>query len=220
MAAKTARRRLRRCRTGPQYLRAGYHAGLRNGREISRGHAATPEKETIEYEKPDPDEYFHTRKLLADIPATARTLAQSANSVIPLLLAMLIDDDGTIAATQYREIAARLNEETAREAVAFRNTHIVRLPAQTRLPLTALASPALRKQSRDTLRAFLGTLSALAKIDGDISLFEFCFIATLQSQVREISAPARYAKTAHFGISDVKKEIAVLLAVVAQARSR
>jgi len=86
-----------------------------------------------------------------------------------------------------------------------------------RLPLAALAFPVLRLRPRPDLDSFLDATHAMVEADGKVSLFEYCLARLLASQVRESLDPGRYAGIGRRKLHQAKAEIALLLAVVAQA---
>ena len=86
-----------------------------------------------------------------------RALAARRESVMPLLLAMLVDDDAAIAANQRIEVVARLGEQAASRAWAIRQQHLGSLHPMLRLPLASLAFPVLRLRPRPELDTFLAT---------------------------------------------------------------
>mgnify|MGYP003297111127 CR=1 FL=1 len=53
-----------------------------------------------------------------------------------------------------------------------------------RMPLAALAFPAMRLRPRPELATFLDTVHAVAHTDGRVSLFEYCLGHLLETQVR------------------------------------
>ncbi|MEO6364883.1 MAG: M48 family metallopeptidase [Luteimonas sp.] len=177
----------------------------------------TPPMVSSQVAHPAADDYARADSIVASIPDGLRTLAAQRDEVMPLLLALLLDDDGALQAIQRTEIAARLGETVAASAVQCQSRLKTELHPLQRLPLAALAFPVLRLRPRPELDAFTDTVHAVINADGEVSLFEYCLGRLLQVQVRESLDPSRYARFGRRKAGSVKREFATLLSVVAQA---
>jgi len=177
----------------------------------------TPPMVAAQVATPAADDYRRANAIASGIPEALRDLATQRDAVMPLQLAMLLADDEALAERQRFEIAARLGSEAADHAGRIHQQLVADLHPMLRLPLAALAFPVLRLRPRPQLDAFMDTVHAVVNADGEVSLFEYCLGRLLTVQVRESLDPARYS---HFGPrkpAAVKHELALLLAVVAQA---
>jgi Zn-dependent protease with chaperone function len=179
--------------------------------------AVTPPMVAAQVAQPAADDYRRADAIAATIPGSLRAWAAGRESVMPLLLGLVLDRDGRVAALQRAEIAARLGEGTADAAFRLHGGDLAGLHPLLRLPLAALAFPALRLRPRPELDAFLDTVHAVVHADGTVSLFEYCLGRLLQVQVRESLDPARHARFGRRKPGSVRQEFATLLAVVAQA---
>jgi hypothetical protein len=179
----------------------------------------TPPMVAAQVAQPAPDDYRRADTIAAALPTELRTLAADRESVMPLVLALLLDDDAGLAARQQEEIAARLGSPLALRATQVRGGPLAALHPMLRLPLAALAFPVLRLRPRPELDVFMDTVHAVVHADGEVSLFEYCLGRLLQSQIRESLDPARYARYGRRKLSDLRSEVATLLCVVAQAGS-
>ena len=166
---------------------------------------------------PSADDYARADAIAARIPPELRALAARRDAVMPLLLGLLLDDDATLAGNQRMEIAARLGQDVAAEAVRLRGGELAGLHPMLRLPLAALAFPVLRLRPRPQLETFLDAVQAVANADGEVSLFEYCLARLLQVQVRDSLEPAKHARFGRRKLADMGSEVATLLCVVAQA---
>jgi hypothetical protein len=146
-------------------------------------------------------------------------LAADRDTVMPLVLGLLLDDEPGLAERQQAEIAARLGAVAARRAGDLRRDTLATLHPMLRLPLAALAFPVLRLRPRPELDTLLDTVHAVVHADGQVSLFEYCLGRLLQTQIRESLDPARYARYGRRRLPDLRSEMATLLCVVAQAGS-
>lgn len=166
---------------------------------------------------PTADDYRRADAIVATIPEPLRALASSRDDVVPLMLALLLDEDASVRGKQHTEIAARLGREIAVLTGALRNEQLGALHPMQRLPLAALAFPVLRLRPRPELNVVLDTLHAVVNTDGHVSVFEYCLGTLLQHQLRESLDPSRHAQFGSRNIASAKQEAAILLALVAQA---
>lgn len=177
----------------------------------------TPPMVSAQVAQPADGDYKRADSIMASIPDEFRALAAQRESVMPLLLALLLDDAGGLQANQGMDIAARLGDALAQSAVQWQAQMKTQLHPLQRLPLAALAFPALRLRPRPELDAFTDTVHAVINSDGKVSLFEYCLGRLLQVQVRESLDPSQYARFGRRKPGNVKSEFATLLSVVAQA---
>ena len=177
----------------------------------------TPPMVAAQVATPAADDYRRADAIASGIPDALRGLAAKRDAVMPLLLALLLGDDEALAERQRFEIAARLGSEVADHAARIHQQLVADLHPMLRLPLAALAFPVLRLRPRPQLDAFMDTVHAVVNADGEVSLFEYCLGRLLTVQVRESLDPSRYARFGPRKPAAVKRELALLLAVVAQA---
>jgi Zn-dependent protease with chaperone function len=177
----------------------------------------TPPMVAAQVATPAQDDYQRAHVLVESLPADLRELATHRASAMPLLLAMLIDASPEIAAKLHVEITSRMGKALAAEAASLRQQHLANLHPMLRLPLAALVFPVLRMRPRPQLESLLDTVEAVVHADGKVSLFEYCLARLLQVQLRESLDPAHYARFGRRKPGGVKREFAILLAVVAQA---
>lgn len=166
---------------------------------------------------PAADDYRRADLIVSTIPESLRTLASSRDDVVPLMLALLLDEDAAVRGKQHTEIAARLGREIAVLTGALRSEQLGALHPMQRLPLAALAFPVLRLRPRPELNVVLDTLHAVVNTDGHVSVFEYCLGTLLQHQLRESLDPSRHAQFGRHKIAAAKREAAILLALVAQS---
>ena len=206
--------------TPPDGLAEDARMGLDGGSVARLPDAATqlnvtPPMVVAQVAQPAADDYRRADAIVSTVPEALRTLAAQRDAVMPLLLALLLDDGEATAAIQRTEIAARLGAATADRAVQLHGQLTDELHPMLRLPLAALAFPVLRLRPRPELDTFLDTVHAVVNADGQVSLFEYCLGRLLQSQVRESLDPAKHVRFGRNKLSGVRSEIATLLCVVA-----
>lgn len=166
---------------------------------------------------PSGDDSRHADVIVSAIPAALRTLATSRDDVVPLLLALLLDDDVAVREKQHAEIGARLGRQTAVLTDALRSEQLGGLHPMLRLPLAALAFPVLRQRPRPELNVVLDTVHAVVNTDGRVSVFEYALGSLLQVQVRESLDPSLRRPFGRGRAAQAGSAIAALLALMAQA---
>ena len=179
--------------------------------------SVTPPMVVAQVATPAENDYQRAGSIVESLSPELRSLAAERETVMPLLLGLLLDEDASIAANQRIEIAARMGEPVAAQAVALHEQQLASLHPMLRLPLASLAFPVLRMRPRPQLDEFLAVVHAVVHADGEVSLFEYCLGRLLETQVRESLDPARYARFGRRKPGNVKQEFATLLAVVAHA---
>jgi Zn-dependent protease with chaperone function len=207
--------------TPPNGLEEDVQLGLvgATGAQLPSEHArlaVTPPMVVDQVARPTANDYRRADAIVDTIPDALRKLAGRRDAVMPLLLAMLLDEDRRVLALQREDIAARLGLAMAEHAVQLRDEHLLGLHPALRLPLASLAFPALRMRPRPELDVFLDTVHAVVHTDGRVSLFEYCLGRLLQVQVREALDPTRHVRFGRQKLSAVRSEVATLLCVVAQ----
>ena len=178
--------------------------------------AVTPAAVAAQVAQPGMDDYLRADAIATHIPEDLRVLAAQRESVVPVLLALLLDGNAEVADRQVDEIGARLGKTVALEARRLQQHSFRGLHPALRLPLASLAFPVLRLRPRPELDVFLDAVNAMVYADGRVSLFEYCLARLLTVHVRESLDPSRYARFGRRKLSDVRNEISVLLSVVAQ----
>jgi Zn-dependent protease with chaperone function len=177
----------------------------------------TPPMVAAQVAHPGANDYRRADAIVAGLPEAFRNRAERRDTVMPLLLALLLDRDAGVRERQRSEISARLGDEVASVAVELHLDALRELHPMQRLPLAAIAFPVLRRRPRPELDTFMDTVHAVVHTDGRVSLFEYCLGRLLEVQVRESLDPAHHARFGRRKPGSVKQEFATLLAVVAQA---
>jgi Zn-dependent protease with chaperone function len=154
------------------------------------------------------------RKLRAGIPARLREAAAQPEQALALVFALLLSGEPDVRARQLARIAAfdqALATPTARLAGLVGELH----PMQ-RLPLAALAFPALRRRPRPQLTGFMAAVRSLVEADRRVSLDEYCLATLLRIQVIEALDPAAAHTFGRRRLPGVEQELRDLLALLAR----
>ena len=124
------------------------------------------------------------------IPDTLTVAAQQPESALPVVLALAMSTDRALREAQRRIIADAFGDDLE-QAVQTMAVEVATLLSESRLPLAALAFPALKQLSAGRLQTLLGTLDALVRADGRVDLDEYCLVRLLRVQLIEAQQPRR-----------------------------
>ena len=179
-------------------------------------HLLAPARVVAEVATPRAEDFALAGAIVESLPPDVHALATRRETVMPLLVALLLEDEAQLRERQLFEVAARMGAILAQEARLLRDQQLAGLHPMHRLPLAAIAFPVLRLRPRPELDVFLDAINALVHADGKVSLFEYCLARLVTVQVRESLDPSRYARFGRNSLERVRREIATLLAVVVQ----
>lgn len=164
---------------------------------------------------PAGDDFQRADEIALALSDELRELARRHDRAVPLILALLLDRESALRERQIGEIDKTLEPaigELARELFDV----VTHLHPMLRLPLASLAFPVLRRRPRAELGQFLRCCELLIASDGKVSLFEYCLGRLLRRQTVEAMDPSRFARAGRRKLTQLRSEVAVLLAVLAQ----
>lgn len=164
---------------------------------------------------PHDGDYRHAGVISDAMPAELDAAARSLDQAIPLVLALLLDQQPEVRGKQEALVRERLDEPTLASANALA-PQVVQLHPALRLPLAALAFPLLRRRPRPELESFIACVDALVQADGDVSLFEYCLGCLLRTQLTESLDPSAHWSAGRRKLRDAQDAIVLLLSVLAQ----
>ncbi|HET7269286.1 MAG TPA: M48 family metallopeptidase [Oleiagrimonas sp.] len=131
-----------------------------------------------------------------------------------LLLALAMDRDAKVRDAQLLTIDNTLGSDCAQDAEHALSQLIGVHPMQ-RLPLAALAFPALRRRPRPEVEKLLDTLCALVQVDHSVDLHEYCLVRLLDLQLRDLLDPSAGFTPGRKRLRQCRESFASLLALVA-----
>ncbi|MGN6518625.1 MAG: M48 family metallopeptidase [Dokdonella sp.] len=164
---------------------------------------------------PGNDDRGAARTLRKEIPERLRIAAADASQAMPLLYALVLNDDAGVRARQLELVARRVDAGNAALAEELGRA-IAGLHPMQRLPLAALAVPALRRRPRARLEAFVAALGELVAADGEVTLAEYCLARLVRLQVADALDPAATRILGRLKLTDVAAELKDVLAIVAR----
>lgn len=175
-----------------------------------------PQAVSAQVASPGSDDYRQAHQLHEQMPSALLAAARSRQQAAALVLALLLDDRQALR-QQQQAIVERIAGRQLSLSMLELWPQCVGLHAGMRLPLAALAFPALRGSPRPQLQQLVQVIDALVQVDGELSLFEYCLARLLRSQVIQALDPAAHV---HFGkrrVGAVQNEFSILLSLMAQA---
>ncbi|WP_426700815.1 M48 family metallopeptidase [Rhodanobacter sp. Col0626] len=148
------------------------------------------------------------------IPAMLTTAAQQSESALAVVLALALSNQAGLQATQRRMIADAFGDDV-QQAVQAVAAEVNALSPESRLPLAALAFPALKQLPEGRQRTLLETLDALVRADGRVDLDEYCLARLLRVQLLEAQQPRRTPLDGLKKLPACRKSVMLVCAVVA-----
>ncbi|HEY2156873.1 MAG TPA: M48 family metallopeptidase, partial [Isosphaeraceae bacterium] len=121
----------------------------------------------------DPRQLAYASGVLAALPASLKGMAYEPFGARVIVYALLLDvERESVRTEQLRGLAACADPAVYRQ-VELSFPEVVRLPAESRLPLVSMAVPAIRRLSRDQFARFAACVDSLVQADGQVSLYEY-----------------------------------------------
>jgi Zn-dependent protease with chaperone function len=177
--------------------------------------AISPERVSAQVASPASDDYRIAGSIHDSIPGRLAAAAGERESAPAMMLALALNRDENVRATQFETAREQLSEHDAARMWEL-GAEIAELHPMQRLPLAALAFPALRRRPKPELEALLAVLERLIHADGRIDLFEYCLARVVATHLREAMAPGRERPMGSARIVALKDPVALVLAVLAQ----
>ena len=149
------------------------------------------------------------------VPDELTAAARSPQQALPLVLALALAMEGA-AREQQAQLIARAFPAPVAEAVGALLPAVARLHPLTRLPLAAMAFPALRRQPRAEIETLVATLAQMAHADGEVALDEYCLATLVRVQALDALDPARVFVAGARNLIDCKDQALLVLALLAE----
>ena len=143
-----------------------------------------------------------------------RQLAGTATTAAPLVLALLMDPSAPADSAQARALGQALPPDLVAETLRLRPA-VAGLTPQLRLPLVALALPALAARPPGQVEQVRAALHGLALADARYSLFEYCLTRMTAGYLADRLDPRRAAPTGRATLAQMRASALTVLSVVA-----
>lgn len=131
-----------------------------------------------------------------------------------VVFALLLEGDVTMQAQRANLVAATYGPDSARRVVAHRSL-VQDMDSRQTLPLLELTIPALRQLAAEEKKAFFGTLQALIKADGRLSLSEYVLLLIVRRRLTHDATTAP-AKTEITSLEGLWADAVTLLSLLAR----
>jgi hypothetical protein len=149
-----------------------------------------------------------------NLPPTLAAAVQQPESALAVVLALAICAQADIRNLQQRRVADAFGDDVLAAVAALAND-VESLAPESRLPLAALAFPALKQLSDGRQKTLLDTLSALVRADGRVDLNEYCLSRLLRLQLLEARHPRQAPLDGVKKLPARRDSVALVCAVVA-----
>ncbi len=149
------------------------------------------------------------------LPEELRAASRVPAEALPLVLALALAAEPEAGAQQTQLIDKAFGQQRADQVTAL-TPSIRSLHARQRLPLAALAFPALRRLPRAQIERLVETLQALAHADGRGELDEYCLASLVRVQILDALNPAHGFVVGSLRLTDCRNEFALVAGLVAR----
>jgi Zn-dependent protease with chaperone function len=152
------------------------------------------------------------------LPPALLLAAQQPESALAVVLALAMSAQADLQTQQRRLLADALGDDV-QHAVTAVFAEVEALSPELRLPLVALAFPALKQLSAGRQQTLLNTLDALVRVDGRVDLDEYCLTRLLRVHLLEAQQPRRTPLDGLKKLPACRDSVALVCAVVATCGS-
>ena len=156
----------------------------------------------------------HAATLQQGIPTHLDDAARQPESALALSLALAMSEHAELQAKQKRLIANAFGDDV-QSAASKMAAAKASLPPASRMPLVALAFPALKQLSQGRLQTLLETLDAVVSVDPLVSLDDYCLVRLLRMHLLEALKPNRAPIDGRKKLPACRDSVALVCAVVA-----
>jgi len=173
-----------------------------------------PEAIAASVGRPEADHVDYAKRLRLSIPQVLYDAAHSPELAFLLTLALVLDRDETIVQQQLRLIDERMGERRTRLITRYRQ-ELAKIGEEFRLPLLAIAFPALKLRPSQQLTFLVELASRLIQIDEKTDLYEFCLYRILMVNLGQAIDPSGKRSTVRASKKELRQAAVNVLAIVA-----
>lgn len=149
------------------------------------------------------------------IPQSIADLAYNPATVVPLIYALVFDRKPNVRQAQHAIVARHHDQQLADEAWRCAAA-LANLESGLRLPLAAIAFPALRGRPTTETRPMTAVLGELINADGQIDVFEYCLGTLLFVGLNEALTSGSPWRSRRHSLASAQNAVSCLIAVLAQ----
>jgi Zn-dependent protease with chaperone function len=181
--------------------------------------AVRPDAVTATVGTPTQQSFRRAGAIMDQIPAPILARARRGDLATPLVFGLLLSDHPEARSAQLAALGSRQGDAVAR-AAATEAGELSGLGSLLRLPLAELAFPALRAHAVTRREELIGTVDALIRADGRISVFEYALSRLLHRDLYEATYDVPPWPVRRRTLSSARPAALTLLAVLALAGNR
>jgi hypothetical protein len=145
--------------------------------------------------------------------------AHDPESALVLVLALALSAEADVRQRQLRLLADAFGDDVQHAALAVLDEANA-LPADARLPLVAVATPALKQLAPGRVRVLLDTLDAVVRVDSRVELDKYCLTRLLRVQLLEAQNPRSAPVDGRRKLPASRDSVKLVYAVVAEQGNR
>ncbi|MBN8712960.1 MAG: M48 family metallopeptidase [Xanthomonadales bacterium] len=153
------------------------------------------------------------------LPDTLAAQAHDPESALALVLALALSAKADVRQRQLRLLADAFGDDVQHAALALFGEAST-LAAEARLPLVAVAAPALKQLAPGRVRALLDALDAVVRVDNQVELDKYCLTRLLRLQLLEAQHPRSAPVDGRGKLPASRDSVKLVYAVVAAKGNR
>jgi len=168
--------------------------------------------------QPTPLHLRYAEDLRDALPENLKSAARDPASATALMFALLLSEDSAMRAQQLQQLDGQAGA-TTQQRVAALWPEVAAVAARARLPLVALALPALKQLRPDEFLRFSRALKRLVESDQQVDLFEFVLQKIVARHLAPQFGKARPPVVQFYTARPLAPDCAVLLSALAHVSS-
>ena len=157
--------------------------------------------------------------LRRNLPASLTSAVQKPETALAAMLALAMSTQAELQQRQRRLLADAFGDDVQQVVMALL-AEIETLAPELRLPLAALAFPALKQLPQGRVQTLLATLDALVRVDGQVDLGEYCLTRLLRVQLLEARQPRSAPVDGLRKLTTCRASVGLVYAVIASKGNR
>lgn len=173
---------------GPEELHSGL-AGDVTTALANGGAAYLPDTIAETVGQPENEHIEYAQHLRQSVPDSLYDAAHSSEFAYLLTIALILDRDGSALDRQLSLVKEQLGAERATRVQRFYQD-LGDTGAEYRLPLLAIAFPALKLRPNQQLSYLVSLATRIIEVDGEIDFYEYCFYRILMSNLGHAIDPS------------------------------
>ncbi len=178
------------------------------------GTAVLPESIAESVGQPESEHVEYAQQLRQSVPETLYEAAHSREFAFLLTIALILHRDSSTVTRQFSLAREQLGEQRTRLLRRYYD-ELATTGAEYRLPLLAIAFPALKLRPAQELSYLVTLATRMIEIDGEIDLYEYCFYRILMSNLGKAIDPRGRRSATRARRTQLRSSVIGLLRVLA-----